>query len=283
MRLARLLALAALPLALPATASAQAPLPLCPNDVDVFATTAPGFVRVGQVSMAVTLSRDTDRRPSTNISVSVDGVTTSISSTEPVIDAVVAVAPSDDAVRVVFDWDQDLGTPAACHGRDVHDVPVIADDARAGRPGVGRLSGRYRVRYERLGPTGTLRPSRWTLAPQCDVFGCSARLKSTGGARGLVRLLDDGSYRFQEYAGLSGRCEVYSQITGDVYTIKPSYSVSHRASIRVLETRHGVATRFRGKFSYIYRPTPRASEISGCDTVSTAEYRIRGTRIRTPR
>jgi hypothetical protein len=93
------------------------------------------------------------------------------------------------SVDLAFSWDQNIGKTSACTGSDSYRaIPVVAENAVIGRPNVARLAGRYRAKYPRE------RAARWRLDPQCDVFGCKTRLRSSGGLRGTLIPQATGDY-----------------------------------------------------------------------------------------
>jgi hypothetical protein len=185
-----------------------------------------------------------------------------------------AFTPGEDEIRVIrpspqgpsfdlsFTWQQGLGRPDACVGADSYaNIPIVAKSARVGRPGVARLSGRYRATYTRQ-PS-----SRWTLCPTCDVFGCATRLRSNGGLSGTLRPQGNGTYTLERRTKI-GECHLDSsdgsRKTWGIYAYDS-------ATLRVqrVRSRDRVALRLTGRKTY-YESAP-SDELDLC---RVAENRV---------
>jgi hypothetical protein len=225
--------------------AAQQTSPPCPADDEAVTTHAPEYLRDG-ASLAFTI----DRSGSAQIDQVVvtypaeSGEPTSETFTFPEYDSrirVIRPAPDVASFDLTFVWVQNPGRPDACTGTDRStNIPVVPRGARVGRPGVARLSGRYRLTARRGGPS-----RRWTLRPRCDVFGCATSVRSSGGLRGTLRPRDDGTYGLTARVR-AGRCVVgYSDGTRETLTVF-EYA---RYSLRVIRRRttDGVALDLTGR------------------------------------
>jgi hypothetical protein len=121
---------------------------------------------------------------------------------------------------LVFNWDQDVGKQAGCHGRDVLSIPLIHRGERIGDPFAYRLSGSYRARYTRRQGR-----ARWKLMPTCDYFACDSKLTSSG-LKGRFRYRGkDGSYvlRHTDRRRRYGECRITNPLTGATQTYRRAY------------------------------------------------------------
>lgn len=267
----------------PAPAGAQA-LPSCPDDADALLTYGPYYAHPGEgFGIDIIEAGGNDR---------VARVFVTILSPSPAPPATVPLegdgaravlrAPTEgSAFALNFDWTQDEGTPAACHGHDEYEIPLIPRGLTIGDPDAARLSGRYRVSFVPLG--GERRPPSvsWTFAPSCDYFACGAAWRSSSGLRGSFSLRRDGTYlREARLAGRTGYC--IERTNGRVTRrIAPAYRATIRATIRPSAIRSGTTDlgtvlRFKGLLTTRYVPLPAARAL-GCGSRQTEEG-IRGQR-----
>lgn len=244
-------------IAVPSTAFGQT-LPRCPDEDEFVTNEVPRFLRAGS-SLAFSISRDSD---------SVAEVEVVYPGPEGPLRERFAFPPDEDEIRVIrpappgrsfeltFFWQQGLGSPNACAGTEAHtNIPIVAKSARVGRPETARLAGRYRATYTRQ------RPSRWTLRPSCDVFGCATRLRSSGGLRGVLRPQSDGTYEFERRTKV-GECRIASSDgSRKTWRIYGYDRVTLR--VRRVRKRDGVALDLAGRRSY-YESAP-SDEFDLCD------------------
>ena len=168
---------------LPSSAPAQT-IPGCPNSEDALKSFQPFFVRIGR-SYVAAVRAPVNRVE--NVSITIRPADAEPRTVVLTLDesgrarAIFASPRRGPTLGIVFDWDQDLGTTAACHGRDVYDVPVVSPGEKVGDPYGYRLQGTYRVRFRRGAPV------RWRIRPHCDYFGCSATIRSSEGIEGRLR------------------------------------------------------------------------------------------------
>lgn len=157
---------------------------------------------------------------------------------------IVRAAPASGTLGLRFEWAENPGEQDACRGSDTYArIPVIGANLKAGRPGVTRFVGQYRASFRDARGSST-----WTMRPNCDVFGCGTRLRSSGGLRGTFFPQDDGTYRLTRRF-TAGYCRVtYSsgrRVTWTIFGYR-------RISLRVTASRDGVATRFSGRETTSY-------------------------------
>ncbi|MTD47142.1 hypothetical protein GKE82_24710 [Conexibacter sp. W3-3-2] len=86
------------------------------------------------------------------------------------------------------------------------------------------------------------------MRPNCDVFGCGTRVRSSGTLRGTFFPQDDGTYRLTRRVS-AGFCSV---TYADGRKAKWTIFASQRVSLRVTASRGGVATRFSGRETISY-------------------------------
>lgn len=225
-------------------------LPRCPDEDESVTSEVPRFLREG-ASLAFSISRDSD---------SVADVEVVYPGPEGPLRERFAFPPEEDEIRVIrpappgtsfaltFTWQQGLGSPNACGGTDAYtNIPIVASSARVGRPESARLTGRYRATYTRQSP------SRWTLRPSCDVFGCATKLRSNGGLRGTLRPQSDGTYEFERRTKV-GECRIASS-DGSRKTWRIFGYDRVTLRVRTVRERDGVALQLVGRKSY-YESAP---------------------------
>ena len=245
--------------------------PLCAGSSEALDTHTPSFLRVGKSFKVEVETTDSD--------VDVSGVTVKVGFSQVLpltLDAEGRAAAilrgpvHRGTVDVLFTWDED---PGECEGYDAYSIPAIPAKAKAGDPDKGRLSGAYSVREKRHGHVLHV---RWTFKPQCDFFGCTSHVRSTGGASGLFR--PRGShYRYERAEGGPGYCKL-TYVDGSTRVIRPATHLTTAFEIKATRTRNGVITRFRGTEVDTYTPTTRAMD-AGCGTADTIRrYAVTGVR-----
>jgi len=293
---ARLLLCIALLAALlhPAAAHAQG-LPLCPanDDDDKLDTFVPSYSRYGQTDRFrvelvggtatdisnVTLTITPKSAPPTTVPVVLDGSGNA---------ELVLVAPTQgQSYRAVYEWDQDAGTQAGCHGSDAYEVPLIPTTGKAGNPERPRFAGSFRVRFRNPDVRGREERSTWRMTPSCAYFACSARLRSTGGLRGVLRLLSDGRYRLTEKGRSSEGCRVTTRtvntVTGEVLNrrervIRNAFRYTNTYTLSVVADSTKRVVRFRGTQRFVMTPTA-AARGRGCTKSFTTHDRVTGVRV----
>jgi hypothetical protein len=176
------------------TAAAQAGgLPPCPDRDELITNYVPDYLRIGE-ALAFAIERENTQ--------GVQQVRVTFPSATGSQDEFVTFPEDRFRVRIIrsvpeglpsidlgFSWDQNVGKTNACAGSDRYRaIPVVSNRAVVGRSDVARLSGRYRAKYPRE------RAARWRLDPQCNVFGCRTRLRSSGGLRGTLVPQPNGGY-----------------------------------------------------------------------------------------
>jgi hypothetical protein len=242
----------------------------CPDETDALVTYPPDYIREGQ-SWVTTV--ETSGRSVANAVLHVETAPTPI-----VLDnngdgklVMPPVASADREAVLVYEWDQDLGTQAACHGTDEYTVPIARAADTVGKASTGRLEGSYRARYTRGEGTAT-----WRLSPTCDLLACNSRLRSSGGLRGTVKLRTNGTYSFTDDLGGIGECVVRNNLTGEVRTHRPAY-VRHRLIVfRETDESGSIASTVIGDVTDTYRPT-RTARADGC-TGTTRHLKVTLTR-----
>lgn len=277
-----------------AQAQAPPPPPACPNGEDKLLTYTPGYGQLAKSAVyRIELDEDEyDTEVITNVVVTVDRDGGDPSATPVELRGpstkIILVAPSQGArFTVTFDWDQDAGTAAACHGRDAYVLPLLPARADVGDPFAPRLDGRFRIRGEPYNYRGRRFHVVWTLQPTCDFFACSTRLRPTFGLRGSFQPRADSEYRLVRKNGIGGTCTVESTPRNDATgqflrrqteTIHRAYHREQRVDLRVLGTSKGAALTITGKITYTYRPTARARG-KHCTHVVRYQDRITGRRL----
>lgn len=255
----------------------------CPNDLDGLKSFEPYWVRQDatfEASIVVNAGRTPDTITNAVAQIDEDGPAQIFGPFAGNESKLLLKAPKTLGLfDMIYDWDQDLGTGSACHGRDRNSVLVVEPKAKIGDPRSYRLAGRYRVRYSPYGSVARLTPSKWTLSPSCNYYGCKTKLRSDGGARGDLRLLDDGGYRYSATDPDTGLCKTEVVATGQIRTAKPAYNVKVRMSLAVKTSKMGTATTFTGKRTEEYSTNAKARAIGCDDTESSAEWKISGRRL----
>ncbi len=257
-----------------AVAGVDEPAPECPGSSEALDTYTPSFLRVGKSFKVEVETTDSDVDVSA-VTVTVGSRVLPMTLDDDGTAAAILSGPSHRGrVEVVFRWEQDPGTNTACQGTDGYSLLAIPVRAKAGDPDKGRLSGVYSVREKRHGHVIHV---RWTFKPQCDFFGCTSHVRSTGGANGLFR--PRGShYRYARAEGGSGYCKL-TYVDGSTKVIKPATHLTTAFEIKATRARiDGVITRFRGTEVDTYTPTTRAMD-AGCGTADTIRrYSVTGVR-----
>ncbi|MDO9354069.1 MAG: hypothetical protein Q7T55_10260 [Solirubrobacteraceae bacterium] len=235
-----------------AVASAQEStpeLPLCPAADEALLTFPPDYARRGQ-SYKFSVERKNDSVPE----FLVQSTLPTNAADAPLIqqeafqfddsgetEAIRPVPAHGRNLGLRFSWTQNADTPSACRGNDNYpEIPIVAADAKVGKPDLTRIAGRYRVhrRYEKDRPT-------WSLRPDCDIFGCTTTVRSSGGLRGLFRIDDEHGYVFEQRSRI-GRCEV----TTNGRTVKWSIFSIRTIKVRPTSVVRGVATALTGSERY---------------------------------
>jgi hypothetical protein len=277
---------------LSAVAHGQAapPVPACPNSEDKLTTYTPGYGKPSQSGVyGLELANESGAEQITNATVTLIPGTGPASPTVVTIQGdetkVILAAPaSGDHFGVQFDWDQDVGTAAACHGRDVFGLPLLPTRAKVGDPFAARLEGTYRMRSTPVNYSAKVARSKWTIRPRCDYFACSARLRSNRGLRGTLRVRDNGSYRLTGRYRDPSSCVVTvtttDSVTGEVLTrrsrtIRHAYRGSTRLSLRVRKVKDGRALIISGSHTDTATPTARARS-KGCKKASVYRQHVTG-------
>jgi hypothetical protein len=191
--------------------------------------------------------------------------------------AVLSAPTSGKAFGLVFQWDQDVGTPAACHGTDTYSIPLAKPSDRVGDPATARLAGKLRMTFTGLNFHESPARVTWTLRPACELFACATRLRSTTGFTATLRPTD-GRYVVTSTSRVKvGTFTCDKRVGGVLQSRVNAYDRSTtRTVLDVIETRRGLAYRVRGRSTTTYSRTPEA-RAQGCPG-KTYEERVRGTR-----
>lgn len=269
--MAAVMALLVLSVARAPVAAAQAPIE-CPDAEDAVSTFPPDFIR--EEASWVASAEVTFRTRIQNLVMSVDGEPTALTFDESGEARIIMppVPPGKHEVVIIFEWDQDLGTQAACHGIDDYLVPYAEVSDTVGKTTTNRLEGTYRAAYTRGEGSAT-----WRLSPSCDLLACSTRLRSNAGLRGTLKLRADGTYSFSANTKPLGNCTLRNVTTGAIVrTIQRAY-IGHRLIVLRQGSETGeVAERMVGDITDTYRPTGRARR-AGC-TGTTRHLKVMLTR-----
>lgn len=241
-------------LGIAAAASAQAAPPVCPAGDQEVAARTPGYGQIG-ASGSYYLDSDypEDIAPVLVTVISSDGTKYMPLTLEGETTKLVLASPSQgSSFTIVIDWVQDPGSPAACRGQlRFEKVPLLPAPLKPGDPFKARFSGAYRVVLTPKNYKASTDVNSWTLTPMCDVFACPARVRSSGGLRGVFRPRADGSYVLSSSESKpSDECIVTTTrtdtTTGAVLsrrttTIKHAYRYSFRYFLRVTSSQSGPA------------------------------------------
>jgi hypothetical protein len=255
---------------LSAASSAHAQTLACPAGEDALLTYPPDYIREGATWIAGVGSDGAPARVA-SAKITVELIETPLLLDEDGEGRIVMppVEPGNAEIVMSFEWDQDVGTQAACHGVDDYVVPLVKSGEKVGRPDVYRLEGTYRVKYARDRP-GTF---TWRLSPTCDYFGCSIRVRSSGGLKARIKLRADGVYEIRRPRESGyGSCTVRNNLTGSVRTFEPAYTMRRVIALRKRSTGTNPARLAVGTVTDTYSPTPAARD-NGC-TGDTKRQRI---------
>jgi hypothetical protein len=230
--------------------SSAADIPLCPDASEAVQTYPPTFVRRGE-SYTASIERNSSNVTSVDVVYTVPNdpapsLRETLSFTTGDTINIVRAGPTteDESFGIQFSWIQDSGTPAACRGNDNYwAVPIIDPDLKAGDPDVARFSGGYQMSYHRDKGHPT-----WHVKSLCDVFGCSATVRSSGGLRGKFTINDDGTFELSRRVRI-GHCDV---IYIDGRNAKWSIFGYQTVKLRPTRVVNGVATRLRGTERWEY-------------------------------
>jgi len=248
----------------PSSGHAQG-VPGCPSENETLEATTVGYGREGQ-GLAVDVL-DSDGAALSNVTLTVsarDGSPPRVQQVEMSSAETQVIVPAPSAgeeFTLALDWDQDAGTPRACHGHTATNLPLVPADARVGDPGAARLSGRYRITFRPIDYSGARFSALWRITPLCDFFACSARLRSTLGLRGKVRYIGGQT----DYA-VEGRYQGYRDcVSADERRVvaENGYRQTYRVTLRVVRTRSGRATTLVGRRKWTYTRTAAARR-RGC-------------------
>ena len=270
-------------------------LPACPanSDDDKLSPYVPSYSRHGQsdrfrVELVVGTATDIS-----NVTLTITPTNTPPTTVPVVLDEngnaeLVLVAPTQgQSYRAVYEWDQDVGTQAGCHASDGFEVPLIPTIGRAGDPERPRFAGSFRVRYRNADTRGRKDRSIWRITPSCAYFACSANLRSTGGLRGVLTLLSNGSYRITKKGRSPEDCVVttstVNRLTGEMLSrrtrvIKNAFRYTSTFTLNVVADSTMRVVRFTGSNKFVTAPTA-AARAKGCTKSFTTYDRLGGVRF----
>lgn len=119
----------------------------CPDDSEILLSFQPDYARQGGTFEAYVEPAETvDPARLTSIRLAIaGGQSTQLTAVGPSSHAVLQAPASGRSILLVFAWDQDVGTPAACHRSDTYRIPLAAPRDRIGDPRLSRLEGRFCV------------------------------------------------------------------------------------------------------------------------------------------
>ena len=277
----------------PAGASAQEEeLSTCSNPEDAVLTTAPELARSGEEMIFTTQTELTKRITNATLTIfyrkqeRIVPIAVARKVTE-----VIELAPegSGSVVETKFDWDQDAGRNAACHGVTRYTLPLIPAEGKAGNLGVPRFEGLFLIRYEPLptkSPVGEpLGPSdsKWRLRPRCAYFGCSTAVRSSQGLKGLFRPDRVDRYVLRKRAAGVGDCKVTVPAKGKnnfkTVTIKRAFIFTRVLRLEATRVTDGRVRELSGRLKDVLRPTPKARR-RGCDRAFFDNERVTGEKIK---
>lgn len=265
-------------LALAGSSSASEGLPRCPPFSVKLLAEVPDYGRPGQGIPVLFLSEGGVENVTMTV-VSTAGETTTPVTLEGEKTRVIlgGVPAPDPEAHVVREWDQDLGTASACHGRYDHPFPVFPYGTRVGEQSLPRLSGAFRIK-EPLRPKRGQKMKRpvWRFRPYCDYFACDVHVRSTLTLKGRMRLTAYGRYKISftfpptdSCAEKGGRGKLVA---------KKVYYRTVTIELRVTRERNGRVLAFRGKRTTVWRPTARGERL-GCILGSHEFEQLSGQRI----
>lgn len=275
--------------------TAQAPV-ACPDAEDKVATQTQGYGKPGASAAYITELEQGDGQPTDPHAIANASFTltpedgpprvTRVELREQTTKIILPAPASGSSFTAVFEWDQNLGTPAACHGRDAYVLPLLPSFATVGEPDLPRVHGRCRIRATPLNYDARVFRRTWRLRARCDYFACDAGLTSSASLRGRLRLRGRGDYSLRSRQGPAGRCRVRKRrkdpATGRLRrvrrTVRSAFRVHTRLTLRATTTRRGVAQTLSGRLTITYRPTPRARR-RGCRRVRVERGRITARRL----
>jgi hypothetical protein len=272
----------------------QPSIPACPNSEDKITTFTPGYGKPGQSAVyRLDLTDDAFPEDIANAAVTLfpesgSPVAGPVAISEDETKVILAAPMSGKQFAVHFDWDQDLGTSAACHGNDSYTLPLLPIDAKVGNPFVARLEGTYAVREAPRSYTGKVTRAKWKIKPGCDFFGCSSKLRSNAGLKGQLRLRSTGSYLLLTTYREAASCVVTTikknTLTGQVIsrttrTIPHAYRGKQRVSVRVDKEANGRGLRFSGSITNSAVPT-EVARAQHCTKTHTWRDHVTGRLLR---
>jgi hypothetical protein len=212
-------------------AAAQAPLPACTAADQLGDASDPHQQPVGLAGSLYTFSLAfTAPQRVTNVTMTYTGATgVAVSSvaqpTAAQMKLGIALPADKEMGRLTFGWDQDAGTPLACHAGDTLPFWVLDADTVPGDSAVPSLSGTYKIRIRPRNYRGRTVTSKLRVRPKCDIFACDVALGG-GGELGYQRL--PGADGVGDWVGVTGwatlrdvTCARYGGVVQDryVYTL----------------------------------------------------------------
>ena len=254
-------------------------------------TTAPAFARSGEPMPFTTKARSDARIQDSFLTITYRKQTRTVRI--PVAEresAIAELAPegSGAAVTATIEWTQNRGEFKGCEGREIHSIPVIPADGRAGDPDVPRAEGLFEIRYRPL-PTknqvgSPLGPgtTKWRIRPRCAYFGCASFVRSSAGLKALLRPDKSDGYVLRKRDYGVGDCNVLRPGKGKqpdkVVTIRDAFIFTRDARFDPDKARDGVLLEFSGRLVDTLAPTKRAQR-QGCTKTFYDRERVTGTRI----
>ena len=273
------LALASIAILCAAPASA---LPLCPERAALVYSQAPGVSHVGEGIELKMRSIDMARVAGLVVTVSSNGerreTPVSLVGNENNVVIVTSGAAKDLGATLDVTWDQDAGTPAACHGDRHYALPNVPAGATAGDPSRPRLKGRFAMRYTERGSPVTY--DIWQMKPTCGYFACDARLGPPP-YWGRLNLKPNGSYERNWERGPAATCTIdYFRNHRVVETreFRHSYYIHEHLLLRPVRIRGGLVVALAGRHRQTLVPTERARR-RGCHRTYQWTANVKGRRI----
>lgn len=277
-----MLAFVALLGAIPGSASGQGDPPLCGDEFEGLTTYAPRAVEAGKL-FAVESEHDGFTAVE-RTEVGFAGGVYPFHQDEGDTTRVLVPAPTTLGLgTLTVSWYQpEEGTP--CKGEDRHAVRTVPAGSRIGDTEVGRIAGRWAMKFDPVDFDAPIARRRWSWRPVCDYGACDASARSNTGNRFRFRLGSDGVLRAKGSSGRGGACTVTRTLGDTVLSrrvISPAWKYTWIDELRVTRTRERVglleATRLRGINRLYTRPLPAARR-AGCRG-NEARERLTGRRL----
>lgn len=272
MAAAAALCLAALALLAPSTAAA---LPNCPPLSIKLVSQADEYGRAGTGIEVVFYSEGGVQNVSLTLVSAAGETRTPVTLQGEITHVIVEGLPTADMeAHLIDEWDQDVGTSTACHGRYDRSFPILPKGASAGTRTLPRLTGAFRIEEPLRPKKGqhVLRPV-WRFRPYCDYFACDVHVRSTLTLKGRMRINGHGNYEFRIEYPPNEDC--HANFGRGKLIARNVYFKRVVIELRVTRERNGRALAFRGKRTTVWESTPRGRR-HGCLRGSHEFEGIRG-------